>query len=127
MSKDSKRSRIISFLIRGIVGTVGFMLSPLSWWNDLVINVPLAYIISMPFSFIHKQLFLPAFITAYWLTNLVGLILLHWGGEGLVKNRYKTIDIKHSFFISVIYSVVILIMVMAGWLLPPSVYLQNIS
>jgi hypothetical protein len=26
----------------GVLGFIGFMLSPLSWWNDLFVNVPLA-------------------------------------------------------------------------------------
>ena len=27
----------------GIIGTVGYLLSPLSWWNDLYFNIPIAY------------------------------------------------------------------------------------
>lgn len=30
--------------------SIGLILSPLTWWNDLVINAPLAYLISAPFS-----------------------------------------------------------------------------
>ena len=26
----------------GLLGFIGFLLSPLSWWNDLFVNVPLA-------------------------------------------------------------------------------------
>jgi hypothetical protein len=26
----------------GVLALVGYMLSPLSWWNDLFVNVPLA-------------------------------------------------------------------------------------
>jgi membrane protein implicated in regulation of membrane protease activity len=28
----------------GVLAFAGFMLSPLSWWNDLFVNVPLALV-----------------------------------------------------------------------------------
>ena len=31
----------------GILGVVGFMLSPLSWWNDAVVNLPLALLFAI--------------------------------------------------------------------------------
>ncbi len=54
-----------SHLYTGIVAVVGYLLSPLSWWNDLFVNVPLAYLFALPFSQLHVQLYLPAFVLAY--------------------------------------------------------------
>ena len=111
-------------LIHTVLITVGFILSPLSWWNDLVVNVPLGYIFALPFSFINEQLFLPAFILGYWLTNLLGFLLLHWGSEGLIYQRRPTISIKRSLIISVIYSVIVILMILFGWIAPPTEYLD---
>ena len=111
-------------LINTVLVTAGFILSPLSWWNDLVVNVPLGYIFALPFSLIHEQLFLPAFIFGYWLTNLLGFLLLHWGGEGLVYQHRPTISIRRSLVFSVIYSVIVIAMVLFGWIAPPTEYLN---
>ncbi len=39
----------------GIVAVIGYLLSPLSWWNDLFVNVPLAYLFALPFSLLHEH------------------------------------------------------------------------
>ena len=114
-------------LIHVVIATIGFILSPLTWWNDMIVNVPLAYLFSLPFSLINEQLFLPSFILGYWLTNLLGFLLLHYGGEGLVHQRRPTISIKRSIIISVIYSVIMVILVLLGWLAPPTEYLHQLK
>lgn len=114
-------------LIDIILVTTGFILSPLSWWNDLLVNVPLAYLFSVPFSLIDERLFIPAFILGYWLTNLLGFLMLHWGGEGLIYRRRPTISVKRSLIISVVYSIIVIILVLLGWLAPPTEYLQYIK
>ena len=93
----------------------------------MIVNVPLAYLFSLPFSLINEQLFLPSFILGYWLTNLLGFLLLHYGGEGLVHQRRPTISIKRSIIISVIYSVIMVILVLLGWLAPPTEYLHQLK
>lgn len=106
--------------------SVGFVLSPLSWWNDLVVNVPLAYFFSLPFSLVSERLFLPSFVLGYWLTNLLGFLMLHWGGEGLAYRSRRTISVKRSLFVSVVYSLAMVVFVLLGWLQPPSEYLGSL-
>jgi len=118
-----KQRRLISI----ILVTIGFTLSPLTWWNDLFVNVPLAYLLTIPFTLITEQLFLPTFIIAYWLTNLLGFLLLHWGSLGLLNRQYSAINIRHSLLISVVYTAIILLMVILGWLAPPTHYLEKFS
>jgi len=117
----SKHQLINSFLV-----ILGFILSPLSWWNDLLINVPLAYLFSAPFSMINKSLFLPSFIIGYYISNLLGLIMLHWGGKGLIQNKYQSLNIKQSLAVSFIYTIIIIFIVLIGWLDAPSVYLKHL-
>jgi hypothetical protein len=111
-------------LVDVVLVTGGFILSPLSWWNDAVVNVPLAYLFSLPFSLVSNTLFLPSFLLGYWLSNLLGFLMMHWGGEGLLRRRYPTISVRHSVFVSLVYSIAILILVLLGWIPPPSDYLQ---
>lgn len=92
---------------------IGFILSPLSWWNDLVVNVPLAYLFSLPFTLLHESLFLPAFIIGYWLTNLLGFLLMHIGFSGIH-------DFRQALFISLLYTLLVAILVIAGVIPPPT-------
>jgi len=59
----------------GIIGFVGFLLSPLSWWNDLFVNIPLALAFAWLVSWINPRLFATSFVVGYWATNVVGLIM----------------------------------------------------
>ena len=102
--------------------TVGFILSPLTWWNDAVVNVPLAYLFSLPFTLVSKTLFLPSFLLGYWLSNLLGFLMMHWGGEGWLYHRHPTISLQRSIIVSMVYSIIILILVLLGWISPPTGY-----
>lgn len=100
--------------------TAGFILSPLSWWNDAVINLPLAYVFSLPFTLVSEALFLPSFITGYWLSNLLGFLMMHWGGENLRQGKRTRISVQHSLVISLLYSIVMALLVLLGWIPRPS-------
>ena len=63
----------------GALAVLGFLLSPLSWWNDLFVNVPLALAFAWPISWFWPQLFGVSFVVGYWLTNVAGLWLMHVG------------------------------------------------
>jgi hypothetical protein len=108
-----------------IIMTVGFILSPLTWWNDPLVNVPLAYLISWPFAAMHPPLFAPAFILGYWLTNLLGLLMLHYGGAGFFEKQRDRFSFKSSIVVSLMYSVLIFIIVMLGWIESPAEYLKH--
>ena len=103
---------------------VGFMLSPLSWWNDPVVNVPLAYLFSAPFVLISEKLFVPTFILGYWLTNLAGLLLMHQGFAGMANAERRQRHWVRDVVVSVVYTFLILLLVLCGWLKPPTAYLK---
>lgn len=108
-----------------IMAIAGFILSPLSWWNDMLVNVPLAYLFSWPFSAMHEKLFVPAFIIGYWLTNLLGLLMLHLGTMGFLQKKNDKFSFKFSFIVSLIYSILILVIVKQGWVESPVEYLNH--
>src|SRR5437762_2848253 len=111
----------------GILAVVGFMLSPLSWWNDLFVNVPLALAFAWLISLADKKAFEVSLIIGYWLTNIVGLILLHKGAQKLLteKNKgYSRRDLIRDVAISLLYTGLIVALVKFGVLKPVKDYLR---
>ncbi len=99
---------------------VGFVLSPLSWWNDLFVNVPLAWAMTWPvlklISFllpISRNFFLATFIFNYWITNIVGMAMMHYSGKKLI-NKDAKFDIMKDFIVGIIYSIIVTIIFIAN-------------
>ena len=103
-----------------MLAVTGYILSPLSWWNDLVVNIPLAYVMSWPFSQLNENLFLPAFIVAYWLTNISGLWLLFFAARDLQHKPVTRKTLRYSILASVLYTLLIVALVYAGWIESPT-------
>jgi hypothetical protein len=105
----------------GVVAFIGFMLSPLSWWNDLFVNVPLAllfaWVVSLPF----PAAFEASLIVGYWLTNVIGLILMQKGAQAVLsdeKKKYTRRDLLKDLGISLLYTGAIVALVKLGILKP---------
>jgi hypothetical protein len=108
-------------LTGSIVALIGYMLSPLSWWNDMFVNVPLALLFAWSVSFFYKPAFAASLVLGYWLTNVIGFILLHKGAQQLLSNELKTYsrrELLKDVLISVIYTLVIVALVKLGILKP---------
>src|SRR5262245_28413287 len=73
----------------GLLGFIGFMLSPLSWWNDAFVNLPLALGFGWLVARFYKPAFEPAVIVGYWLTNVLGFVLLHKGIQKVARREEK--------------------------------------
>ncbi len=113
----------------GTLATIGFILSPISWWNDLLVNIPLSYLFAIPFGAINKALFLPSFIVGYWITNVIGLILMHHGVKRLfakdIKKKTTKEEIRKMILISILYTLIIVSLVLIGIIKFPTEYLPN--
>jgi len=107
----------------GILAILGWLLSPLSWWNDLLVNVPLAYFFSLPFSLVDERLYLPAFALGYWLTNVLGFVLLHKGVTGMLSSRKASL--KKDLLIGTAYTVLVVTVAALGWLPSPATLLER--
>ncbi len=110
----------------GVLAVLGFMLSPLSWWNDLFVNVPLALAFAWLVSWFHPPAFASSLVLGYWLTNVLGFVLLHKGAEKLVSDeprRYAWRDLLRDVGISLLYTVLIVALVKLGVLQPLQHYL----
>ena len=73
----------------GTLAFLGFWLSPLSPWNDLFTNIPMAYGFGFLFSIISESLFLPMAVVGYWISNILGFILMHYGYVVIQEKGYS--------------------------------------
>ena len=110
-------------LYGGILGTIGFLLSPLSWWNDLFVNFPIAYISACAVNLIYKGVFLWAFIVSYWITNVLGFALLQKGLESAFKDdkekkKYSLKNFLRDVLLSLVYTLLIVMLVKLGIIKP---------
>ena len=114
--------------IGSLVALIGFMLSPLSWWNDLVVNVPLALAFAWVVSVFNRHAFTASFIVGYWLTNIIGLLMLHRGTASVLASKPKpftTREVLVNLFISLLYTGLILLLVWLRVLAPLPDYLPR--
>lgn len=58
---------------------IGYLLSPLSWWNDLFFNLPIALVFGYGVTLINPNWFLPGTIVGYWLSNVLGIVMMQFG------------------------------------------------
>jgi len=125
---DAKRKNIKHKIKGSIMTTIGYTLSPVSWWNDLLINIPLAYAFAFPFALINKRLFLPMMIIGYWITNVIGFMLMHYGITDVISGK-KSVYTKKAFIkdtiISIIYTLVVVFFASMGWIKFPLEYFAN--
>jgi hypothetical protein len=108
-----------------IVGGAGYLLSPLSWWNDLYVNLPIAYLAANAVSHVDRRLFLPGLAGAYWLTNIAGLLLLHAGAVGATGRGSPKMGKRGMWkwlWLSVLYTLAVVALSMLGIIRPLSEY-----
>jgi len=113
----------------GFLATVGFILSPLSWWNDLAVNIPIAYGIGYLFSKISESWFFGAMLLGYLATNILGLILFHKGMLiALTKKDKESADMKkvimRDLVLSVVYTLIMAILMKVGVIKLPWEYFK---
>jgi hypothetical protein len=113
----------------GALGFIGFMLSPLSWWNDLFVNVPLAVAFGWLVSLVYRPAFEAAVIVGYWLTNVLGFVLMQKGARRIISDQsprpYLRRDLLRDVGISLLYTLLILVMVKLGWIQPITGYFER--
>jgi len=112
-----------------VLGVIGFILSPLSWWNDAFVNIPLAIGFGWLMACLYKPFFQPAVVVGYWLTNVLGFVLMHKGAEKMVRGeaalRYSRKDLLRDVLISLIYTAVIAALLKSKLLQPFQDYLNR--
>jgi hypothetical protein len=112
----------------GILAVIGYLLSPLSWWNDLFINLPLALVFAWLVSWFYKPAFEGCVIAGYWLTNIMGLILMHKGAQQVLSDRkqgYSRRDLLKDIGVSALYTALIVLLLKMKIIAPLTDYLEQ--
>src|SRR5271167_1451569 len=112
----------------GAVALIGYMLSPLSWWNDMFVNVPLALAFAWVVSLFWPTAFNASVVLGYWATNVLGFVLLHKGGQQMLSEaarKYSRRDLLRDIGISLLYTLVILALLKFGVLKPFQDYFRH--
>lgn len=107
------------------MGFVGFLLSPLSWWNDLFINIPLALGMAWLVAWAWPAAFEASFIAGYWLTNVIGLVLLSRGAKELLTAQpspYSLRELAKDALIALLYTGLIVLLLKLRVLQPLQTY-----
>jgi hypothetical protein len=112
----------------GFIAVVGFMLSPLSWWNDLFVNIPLAVGFAWVVSLIYKPAFEASLILGYLLTNMLGFVLMHFGARKVLANPADPPK-RHRWLADIAvaagYTAIVVILVRVGVLKPIQNYFDR--
>lgn len=115
-------------LTGGVLAFIGFMLSPLSWWNDLFVNIPLALAFAWIVSWFWPAVFTASFVLGYWLTNILGLVLMQKGAQQAVSEKpepYTRRALLRDIGISLAYTLLIVALVKHGVLKPLPDYMPH--
>jgi hypothetical protein len=118
-----------------VLSVVGFMLSPLSWWNDAVVNLPLALLFAWVVGLIYRPAAQPrspsfeaAVIVGYWLTNVLGFVLMHKGAQQMLsreEKKYSRRELLKDVVVSLLYTALIVVLLKVGILKPISAYFSG--
>lgn len=94
-------------LLNRICFLTGWLLSPFTTWNDVIINIPLAYFsASLFFNFFHYN-FTALVIIFYWLSNGLGLVLMYIAGRNTLKE--KKLSLKSILVTLLIYTIILFV------------------
>jgi hypothetical protein len=98
----------------GFLMLLGYALSPLCWWNDLIFNLPIAYAVGYLCSLMSPNWLIPGAIAGYWLSNVVGILLMQAGFLDVVQGQVGERNLKKELLTGVVsstlYTVVVVLL-----------------
>ncbi|HEY9744259.1 MAG TPA: hypothetical protein V6C90_27525 [Coleofasciculaceae cyanobacterium] len=97
----------------GFLLVIGYLLSPLCWWNDLFFNLPIAYFFGYVCSWLSPNFFLPCSIVGYWLSNIVGILLMQVGAVDVFQGQPKERNLKKELLTGLVSSTIYTIVILA--------------
>jgi hypothetical protein len=83
---------------------LGFLLSPLSWWNDLLFNLPIAYGFGYVCNLVIPGVLGPAAIAGYWVSNVLGIVLMQAGAVKIFQKQPQQNNLKKELLSGLISS-----------------------
>jgi Zn-dependent protease with chaperone function len=99
----------------GFFLVLGYLLSPLCWWNDLLFNLPIAYFFGYLCSLLSPKLLVPCTIISYWLSNVLGMLLMQFGTGDIFRketqeNNWRK-ELLTTLVSSTVYTLVIVLLI----------------
>ena len=98
----------------GVLVSLGYMLSPLSWWNDLFFNLPIALAFGYGVSWMNPDWFIPGTVMGYWLSNVLGMMMMQFGAVEIFLPEDKqstTRDLWIGFGSATLYTLVVAVLI----------------
>jgi hypothetical protein len=97
---------MIKNFILGLIVFTGWMLSPLTWWNDAFVNIPIAYIAASLINKVAPTSFLAAFLITYWASNVLGIMMMYVGAGKIAAQTFMAKKGYAIILTILVYSVV---------------------
>jgi len=88
----------------GTLFTIGYLLSPVSLWDDLFVNVPISYVLALVVKHFSPSAFLPSLIIIYCLTNFIGFLCMRKGIKHM--KQMKGGNVKNEVIKDVAFSII---------------------
>ena len=97
----------------------GWILSPLTFWNDSFVNIPIAYLCANIFIRFLPVKFLLLVLMFYWLSNAAGILLMYISGKALARKGESTGRVLFEIIITIAaYSLILIFLDKLGILKP---------
>jgi hypothetical protein len=113
-------------LLKLAVFFIGWLLSPLTWWNDAFINVPLSYLIASIIFYAIRIPFGRLLIAVYWCTNILGLGMMFFSGRDIILSSKNKLRSAILFIITLAgYTMLIILLDRWGRLMPLGEFLRS--
>jgi len=105
--------------INKVIFIIGFILSPISWWNDIFINIPISYAVASSIHYFVKLPFIWLTLACYWLSNILGLLMMFVSArDSIYRSENKLRSIFDLVLVTVFFSLVLFVLERSGALLP---------
>ncbi len=104
---------ILQKLRGGFFLVIGYLLSPLCWWNDLIFNLPIAYAFGYVCSLFAPKLLMPGVIIGYWLSNIIGILLMQAGAIDVLQKRTQERNLKKELLTGLVSSTAYTFLILA--------------
>lgn len=98
---------------------IGWILSPLTFWNDAFVNIPIAYLAANLLAGFIQVRFVMLVLICYWASNALGLIIMYMAGKGIMAEGEGIVKEALKLIVTIaIYSAALLVLHYMGILRP---------
>jgi hypothetical protein len=112
-TSESLPKTLLQKLRGGFFVVIGYLLSPLCWWNDLIFNLPIAYFFGYICSLFSPKLMMPGVIVGYWLSNIIGILLMQAGAIDVLQKKSQERNLKKELLTGLLSSTAYTFLILA--------------